>query len=174
MKDLLDKLALLRHPASEESIKNLTEYLGEYYSIPILEALVKHYKEVEKQILAVDLLEWMQENDLTQFENEQVKVTIATYVNAKIDDAEKAFSWLEKNEYGDLIKDSLDFAKGELTKDIEAMLDDAGASYSKKSGIHPQSLKKIMRDRFFAGEVLPDEDEGFKLSFFEECAVKEK
>ena len=95
-------------------------------------------------------------------------------MSAKVEDSDGAFRWLEANQYGDLIKDTLDFPKGEFTVETQAVLDELGVSYTKKSGIHPQSLKKIMSDRLKAGEDLPSEDSGIKINFYDECKVKGK
>ena len=135
---------------------------------------ILHYKAKEKAILEGDLLEWMRENDLEKFENEDVKVNIATYVSAKVENPDGAFSWLEEHGYSDLIKDTLDFPKGEFNSEVENTLAQLGVSYSKKSGIHPQSLKKIMSDRLKSGEDLPDEDNGITLNFYDLCQVKDK
>lgn len=174
MKDLLERVREFRREATEGEVAQLIAILGETTSIPVLEEALAHYKREEKAILTGDLLEWMRENDLERFENEDVKVDISTYVSAKVDDADSAFRWLEANQYGDLIKDTLDFPKGEFTPEAEHLLSELGVSYSKKSGIHPQSLKKIMSDRLKAGETLPSEDSGIKINFYDECRVKGK
>lgn len=174
MKDLLEKLKEFRREPADGEVRQIVESLGSTVSIPVLEEVLKHYKNEEKAILTGDLLEWMRENDLERFENEDVKVDINTYVSAKVEDPDRAFSWLEAHQYGDLIKDTLDFPKGEFTPEAELLLDELGVSYSKKSGIHPQSLKKIMSDRLKSGETLPSEDDGVKINFYDECRVKEK
>lgn len=174
MKDLLDKVRKLRREATPPEVQSLINDLGETPSIPVLEEVLKHYKEVERQILTNDLLEWMRENDMDKFENEEVRVQIATYVSAKVQDTDAAFSWLNQHQYGDLIKDTLDFPKGELSDEILESLNQAGVSYTQKSGIHPQSLKKIISDRLKAGENLPDEDDGITVNYYDECKVKEK
>lgn len=174
MKDLLDKIRLLRREATTQEVDALINDLGPTPSIPVLETVLKYYKEVEREILTKDLLEWMQENDMTTFENDELKVSISTYVSAKVQDSDAAFSWLQGHQYGDLIKDTAEFPKGEFSEEVQSALDELGVSYTTKSGIHPQSLKKIMSDRLRAGETLPDEDEGFSINFFDECRVKEK
>jgi hypothetical protein len=174
MKDLLDQIRALRKEATQEEVDQLIAILGDTTSIPVLEIVLSHYKDIEKKILEGDLLEWMRENDLEKFENEDVKVNIATHVSAKVENPDGAFSWLEEHEYGDLIKDMLDFPKGECTPEVENALAQLGVSYSKKSGIHPQSLKKIMSDRLKSGEDLPSEDDGITLNFYDLCVVKGK
>lgn len=174
MKDLLLKVRNLRRDANPQEIEALINDLGDTPSIAVLEEVLKHYKNTERQILTNDLLEWMRENDLESFENEDFKVSIATYVSAKVEDPEAAFSWLQSRQYGDLIKDTLDFPKGELTDEVMSLLNQQGVSYTQKSGIHPQSLKKIVSDRLKAGEDIPSEDDGIVVNFFDECRVKEK
>jgi len=174
MKDLLEKIEAFRKKSTQGEVDQLVTILGETTSIPVLEEVLKHYKAKEKEILTGDLLEWMQENDLTTFETDDYKITIATYVSAKIADPFSAFKWLEDHQYGDLIKDTLDFPKGEFSDEVAKRLEDLGVSYTKKSGIHPQSLKKIMSDRLSSGEPMPEEDTGIAINYYDECKVKEK
>lgn len=174
MKDVLNKVRNLRRKATHQEVSALINDLGDAPSIEVLEEVLKHYKNVERQILTNDLLEWMRENDLEKFENDDVRVSINTYVSAKVQDADSAFGWLERHQYGDLIKDTLDFPKGELTDETLSLLEKQGVSYTKKSGIHPQSLKKIISDRLKAGEDVPSEDDGIAVNFYDECRVKEK
>lgn len=178
MKDLVEKVLAFRRKPEEaevdELVWDLKARLGEAPSIPLLEEVVKRLKEEEKSILTGDLLEWMREHDLEEVEGEDFKVNIATYVSSKVEDSDAAFRWLEENQYGDLIKDTLDFQKGEFTPEAEHLLSEMGLSFTKKSGIHPQSLKKIMSDRLKSGDELPTEDDGIRINFYDECRVKEK
>jgi len=180
MKEVLERILVLDATAKSEDVELLiaklenAKNLLKDVSIKSLEAVVKHFKEESKELKTKDLLEWMNENDQVEFETDDCKVSIKTYVSSKVIDAELAFAWLNKNQYGDLIKDTLDFPKGELTKEVEASLEEMGLSYTKKSGIHPQTLKKVISDRLKDAEELPDEDTGFKISYYDECAVKEK
>ena len=174
MKETIQRALELSAEVKEEEVANLVGMISRTFSIPTLEAVVKHYKAELQDIITKDLLEWMRENDQDEFANEQIEVKIKTKVTAKIDDEAKAFLWLEENEYGDLIKDIVDFPKGEFTDQIAQALDDLGASYAKKSSIHPQTLKKAISDRLEAGDVLPDEDDGFEVNYFDFCQIKAK
>lgn len=174
MKDLLNKVRLLNRPATEEEVTALMNDLGSVPSIAVLEEVLKRYKEIEREIRTKDLLEWMNENDLSTFENDEIKVSISTYVSAKVENPEVAFDWLNRHKYGDLIKDTLNFPKGELSAEVENTLGEMGVSYTKTSGIHPQNLKKIMADRLKAGDDMPSEEDGFVINYFDECKVKEK
>ena len=174
MKELITRLEGLRKPGNEEHVGYLIKQLGESPSIATIEEVLKHYKAVEKKILEVDLLEWMNENDLLNLETDDLKIKIQTYVYPKIADEAAAFDWLNANEYGDLIKTSVDFPRGEFTEEVQELLKGQGTSYIRKDGVNAQTLKKVMSDRLKAEESLPDEDQGFTISYFNACAVKEK
>lgn len=174
MKDLIERAIGFDKPADAADVEKLIKYLGETPSLNTLKAVTEYYQAEKKRILSKDLLEWMQENDQILFETGKVKVSIKTYVSAKMEAVEQGFKWLQDNQYGDLIKDKLEFPKGELTKEAEAKLTELGLSYVKTSGIAPASLKKIMSDRLKDGEALPEEENGIKVGYYDECAVREK
>lgn len=175
MKSLINKVRRFNRKADDKDMWNIIRVLGESPSIATLEAVVKYYKGQLRQILGKDLLEWMQENDQTDFENDDLKVSIKTYVSAKIADPQLGFKWLEDHQYGDLIKDTLEFPKGEFSSEAEKALEEMGLSYTQKRGVSTQSLKKIISDRLKAGEELPyEEDDGIKIGYYDECVVREK
>jgi len=180
MKELLERALVLGGVVDQVGVNTITEYIDSFaekgygISVKSLEEVVKYYKAEERRLRTEDLLEWMNENDQQAFETEDCKVTIRTSVSSKVIDPDSAFAWLIKNQYGDLIKDTLDFPKGELTEEVEDILKEIGLSYTKKSGIHPQTLKKVISDRLKDGEDLPDEDAGIKVGYFDECVVKAK
>ena len=177
MKDLLDRALQLGSGVNTDDVNYLISIIENKLpgiSIKSLEEVVKYFKAEQKTILTKDLLEWMMENDQTLFETEDCKVQIKTYVSSKVLEPNLAFKWLESHQYGDLIKDTLDFPKGELTADVETKLEEMGLSYTKKSGIHPQTLKKVMSDRLKDGEDLPSEEVGIAVNFYDECVVKAK
>ncbi len=174
MTNLLERIRMFYRPAKVSRVADLIKFMGDSPSIKTLEAVLKHYKAEVKQILGKDLLEWMKDNDQTTFETEDLKVSIKTYVSAKMENSEDGFNWLIANQYGDSIKDNLEFPKGEFSDAAREALDALGLSYTKKSGIHPQYLKKIMSMRLEAGEMLPDEADGIVVGYYDECVVKEK
>ena len=177
MKDLLEKIKAFNRVPIESEVDAYIDAFDPDTPIALLEEVVKHFKAARKKILTGDLLEWMQENDQTLFENEDIQVKIVTYVKAGIDKENPdavvlAFKWLDNHEYGDLIKDTLDLAKGEFTEEVRNSLAELGVSYTQKTGIHPQSLKKVMSDRLKAEEDLPTEDDGFEIDYYDMCDVK--
>lgn len=176
MKDLIDRVRALRVEYSKEYLE---DFLTQSYemSIPLLEAALKRLKAEEQEILSGPMLEWMQENDQLTFETEELKAKIKTYVSPKIEEGqeEKAYQWLVDHEYGPLIKDTLSFAKGELDEETVVFLaQQRGKTFSRKQSIHHQSLKKIVSDRLEAGDILPDEEDGISVKFFDAVELKEK
>jgi hypothetical protein len=174
MKTLLEKIRNFNQPMNPNYVQALVDFLGESPSIETLEEVLKYYKREEKRLRTEDLLEWMNSNDQVNFETDDFKVSIRTFVSAKMADINKGFDWLNSHDYGDLIKTTVDFPKGEFTDEAKAALEEMGLSFTRKDGVHPQSLKKVMSDRLNAGEDLPSEDDGIKVGYFDECAVKIK
>jgi Ca2+-binding EF-hand superfamily protein len=171
MRDLLERIKELDRDVNQNEVEDILHTLP---SIATLEEAVSRLKAEKKKILTEDLLEWMMENDMTNLETEEFEVAIKTYVSAKIQDPDAAFNWLTENQYADLIKTSVDFPKGEFSSEVQHILEEMGLSFSRKDGVHPQTLKKVISDRLKAGESLPDEDEGFKVHYYDECQVKGK
>jgi hypothetical protein len=180
VKEQLDRVIALEAKANEEDVKLLVKKLKNAksqlkdISVKSLEEVAKYFKEEARLLKTKELLDWMNENDQVSFETDKHKADIKTYVSSKIEDEEKAFKWLTSHDYGDLIKDNLAFPKGELTKEIEKTFEEMGLSYTKKSNIHPQTLKKVMSDRLEGGEELPDEEAGFKINYYDLVQVKGK
>lgn len=174
MKELLEQVKSMMRPVNPENVQWLIDKLGKAPSIATLKEVLKHYEKELLDIRKGDILEWMQENEIDKFENEELSVSIRTHVSPKMADPDRGFLWLTERGYGDLIKDTLDFSKGELTPEIVQLLDEKGLSYSRKSGVHPQSLKKIVSDRLEAGEDLPEECDGINVGYFDEGVIKLK
>lgn len=174
MKDLLDRIRVMDRKPAEGEVDSVLQSLGGDVSIALLEQALEKVKASRKDIVTGELLEWMSENDQTTFETEDLKVTVKPYVSAKIEEIneQKAFKWLEDHGYGDLIKDTLSLGKGEFSTDVAAALEELGVSYTKKSGIHYQSLKKVMMDRLKASEDFPSEEDGITVTHYNECEVK--
>ncbi len=169
----LELLKQLREEATPESVVGTIESLGDYFSIPVLEEVLKHYKRLDQEIISKALLEDLTDMDIDSFENEEVKAKIKMSVNASMKDKLLGADWLESHGYGDIIKSTLSFGKGELTPDILKVLDEKGLSYSLDSKVHPASLKKVISDRIKDGEELPPEGV-INVSTFDYVEVKRK
>lgn len=133
--------------------------LPEYPPIKLLEDVLSYYKTKRHTLVTKDIPSVMQQmgiNKATTIDGLSVKVDAE--VSIKEVNKIKLMNWATEHGYEDLIKTSLKFGKGDFNQDIETYLAEQGISYEKDSGIHPQSLKKIIRDRIEAQEELPSED----------------
>lgn len=173
IKDYLKTIQELRRETTELEVKGFISQLGTSFSIKLLEEAVKHYKAIDQGIVSKGLLEDLDDMEIDTFENDQVKAKIKLSVSASIKDKDAGYKWLEQYGYGDLLKDTIDFPKGELTPEVVDLMEEQGLSYTRKTSIHSASLKKIMKDRFEAGEELPEEDT-IKVSHFSFVEIKEK
>jgi len=141
--------------------------------IKLFEALVKHYKAINQKIITESLLSDMEENDLTKFENDNVKVVIKQKVTTKTVDKTALLKWLESNGYEDVITEVLSFPKGELKAEELQLLEDRGLSFTREGSAPPASVKKIISDRIREGEEIPGEDV-ITVSYFDMAEVKKK
>lgn len=140
--------------------------------IPATEEKLKQLKAREKSLLDHELKDILEEMDTDNLETKDgYKLKLTTYVSASIADQVQAFEWLESEGYGDRIKESLIFAAGEMPKNVIEYLHDQGCNFDSSKGIHAQSLKKIIKDRFLAGESIPSDDV-IKVNTYETVEVK--
>lgn len=155
-------------PSFEYLVNAIENEFGKYPSIKLLEDVINHYK-LKRHALVTQLIpELMQQMGVKKVTTvDGVPVDIRKEVNVKIEgkDKIKLIQWLIDEGYGDYIKDTLKFGKGELDDEIESYLKSKGKSYEKDSGIHPMSLKKIISDRIEDEEQLPSEDMAEILTF---------
>jgi hypothetical protein len=177
IKKYLNQIQELRRETTSNEIEDLIRYLDDYFQglppIKLLEETIKHYKAIDQSIISQGLLEDLDDMEIDTFENDNIKAKIKLSVSASIKDKERGYRWLEDFGYGDLLKDTLAFPKGELNKESVDFMEKQGLSYVRKTSIHSASLKKIMKDRFEAGEELPEEDL-IKVSHFSFVEIKEK
>ena len=72
---------------------------------------------------------------------------------------EGAFNWLRENDLGDLIKNevTVSFGRGEDNKASEYATLAKGQGYEpvQKVGVHPQTLKAVVRERVESGQDMP-------------------
>ena len=108
------------------------------------------------------------------------KLKLTTYYSASISDAypanrDQAFDWLRKNGHDSIIKNELKgtFGKGEeerakeVFEKIEAL---APGIFSRKSLVHPQTLKSFVKELCEAGTPPPSEP--FKLYIGKKVTIK--
>lgn len=127
-----------------------------------LEDELKGIKDEHKQVSQVDIPETLAELGLSEFKlKDGTKVTVQQFYSASIpkDRVDEAMTWLRDNNHGDLIKNtiSVDFGKGEdeAAGQLKEHLISEGASYTDKTGVHPQTLRAFVREQTEQGKNLP-------------------
>lgn len=129
---------------------------GTYPQIQIIEEVLAFYNKRKNEIIQKKLPELMQTLGMSEMKMaDGTKLSMSSDVSVKQIDKFALCQWLENNGYGDHIKTDLAFGKGEFTNDIKEYLDVSGISYTLDTGVHSQTLKKIMRDIKEEGGELP-------------------
>jgi hypothetical protein len=166
-KDLIDRLQILTGKVKmmtandmgekkEFIIEKVCEYLGETFSIETLEAILKIYKGRLKEMTDKEMPEIMMELGVPEIvlptgerlKNEKI-------INATIKDKYAAWEWIKKIGREDVVKTVLKFGKGEVDDVLIKMLSSNGYSYEKDDTVHHQTLNKMIREMYKAGEKLP-------------------
>ena len=74
---------------------------------------------------------------------------------------EQAFTWLRNNGLGDIIKNdvTVTFGRGEDNKAATYAVLARGQGYEpvQKIGVHPQTLKAVVRERLESGQEMPSD-----------------
>ena len=149
------------------------EGLG-FFSIPMLEDLLSEAKRVKEDILCTDIPCLLAEYGIakaTLDDGTVVSKDLFYEVSQAGKDKQLLARWLIENGYKSTIKDTLSFDKGEFQDEILSLLREKGYSFSHDSGIHPQTLRKTIKEHMEAGLVPPPED-ACKVNIFERGVVK--
>jgi len=127
-----------------------------------LEAEIKEKKRELLKLTDEDLPATMQELGLSAFTTDDgASITIKpTYgAHIKADNREEAFEWLRKNEFGDLIKNSVicTFGRGEdeTATQFLSLAEESGFTPQQKTEVHPQTLKAWVREQVEEGTSFP-------------------
>lgn len=117
-----------------------------------LENELEKVSDEVNNILRVELPDVMISNgvqvgSITKFKDYTIE--LKTYKDTKVKDQEKFYNWLEKEGYGDIIKEvlSANLRYSENKEKAKKELEKLGIVYDVKKSIHPQTLKA------FANEV---------------------
>lgn len=138
-----------------------------------LEDIIRDRKEALAQILEEDIPAVLHENGLMAAPLADGRmVTIEQIINVSVVDKQALNGWLEYHEYDAVIKTNLDFGKGVDVSDIENYCHSNNIQYTKDSGVHPMTLKKVIRDHLEGGGIVPPENVA-KVSVFERAKIKE-
>jgi uncharacterized protein YfcZ (UPF0381/DUF406 family) len=128
------------------------------------EQSVKKLKEKAKQVSTVEIPAMMDEMQITKLklkdgESVEIKKIYGAYISP--DQQEAAFTWLRNNGLGDIIKNDITvtFGKGEDNKAAEYAVLAKGQGYEpvQKIGVHPQTLKAMVRERLEANQDVPSD-----------------
>jgi hypothetical protein len=153
---LLEKDSKKIHDDSEE-FKSLVKMLGDFPCIKLLEDVVAYYNRIKQSILCDKLPSILQGAGLDGIKTvDGISVSLAQEISCNVLDQAELNEWLKENGESDSVKDYLEFGAGEFNEEIQAIIDEQGASYKHDTKIHPQTLKSIMKQRVERGEVLPE------------------
>jgi len=127
------------------------------------EAGVKKLKEQANIISQFEIPQMMKEMNIEKLKlNDGETVEVSQFYNASIlpEKQEEAFEWLRNNGRGDVIKNDITvtFGRGEDNKAAEYAVLAKGQGYEpvQKVGVHPQTLKGVVRECNESGIELPD------------------
>lgn len=144
------------------------------YSIPVLELVLKVAKQEANEIMVTDIPAMLAEYGLSKATLEDgTEVTKDTFWEVSQTGRDKAAlaSWLTSHGYESAIKDTFEFEKGSNLAELVAFINSEGLSYDRKSEVHSQTLKKILKDHYEKSGELPPEG-AVKVSIFDRGVVK--
>ena len=147
-KQLTDKVQQLKN--LEDEIRNAEEG-------------VKKLKEQARIISELEIPSMMKEMNITKLKlSDGESVEVGKFYSASIpaEKQDEAFTWLRNNGLGDVIKNDITvtFGRGEDNKAMAYATLAKGQGYEpvQKVGVHPQTLKGVVRECNESGIELPD------------------
>ena len=148
-KSLSDKVIELKN--LEDEIENAEESLSKL-------------KEKARYISNVEVPQMMEEMHITKLklkDGESVEIKKIYGASITPDNQEQAFTWLRNNGLGDIIKNdvTVTFGRGEDNKAQQYAVLARGQRFEpvQKIGVHPQTLKAVVRERLEAGQEMPSD-----------------
>ena len=139
-----------------QELKNLEDEIAN------AEDSVKKLKEKANAISQFEIPQMMEQMNIKKLKlKDGETVEVSNFYSASIVDQEAAFQWLRENGRGDIIKNDITvtFGKGEDNKAAEYAVLAKGQGYEpvQKIGVHPQTLKALVRERLENGQDVPEE-----------------
>ena len=126
------------------------------------EESLKKLKEKARAISSIEIPAMMDEMQITKLklkDGEAVEIKKVYGASIPKDQQEAAFTWLRNNGLGDIIKNDITvtFGRGEDNKASEYANLAQGQGYEpvQKIGVHPQTLKAVVRERLESGREMP-------------------
>jgi len=127
------------------------------------EASVKKLKEKANVISQFEIPSMMEQMNIKKLKlKDGETVEVGNFYSASIlpDQQEEAFEWLRQNGRGDIIKNDITvtFGRGEDNKAMTYVTLAKGQGFEpvQKVGVHPQTLKGVVRECHESGIELPD------------------
>ena len=121
-------------------------------------------KENARYISQIEVPQMMEEMHITKLklkDGESVEIKKIYGASITPDNQEKAFTWLRNNGLGDIIKNdvTVTFGRGEDNKAATYAVLARGQGYEpvQKIGVHPQTLKAVVRERLESGQEMPSD-----------------
>ena len=119
-------------------------------------------KEKARELSQIVIPQMMKEMNITKLKlKDGASIEVSNFYSAKIipEKQEAAFNWLRNNGLGDIIKNdvTVTFGRGEDNKAMAYATLAKGQGYEpvQKIGVHPQTLKAVVRERTESGQDLP-------------------
>ena len=141
-----------------DAAKRLTDLEDE---ISNAELGIKKLKEKANAISQFEIPEIMKELNVAKLKlKDGYSIEVSNFYSASIVDQDAAFQWLRENGRGDVIKNDITvtFGRGEDNKAAQYAVLAKGQGYEpvQKVGVHPQTLKGVIRECHESGINLPD------------------
>ena len=161
-KDRIDSITQI------DQTKNLSDKVIELRNledqVAASENHTKDLKEKAKQLSNFDIPKMMEEMNVKKLKlKDGASIEVTNFYSARIvpDKQEEAFNWLRENGLGDIIKNdvTVTFGRGEDNKAATYAVLARGQGYEpvQKIGVHPQTLKAVVRERLEAGQEMPSD-----------------
>ena len=121
-------------------------------------------KEKARELSQVVIPKMMQEMNITKLKlKDGAQIEVTNFYSAKIspEKQDEAFNWLRSNGLGDIIKNDITvtFSRGEDNKAQQYAVLARGQGFEpvQKIGVHPQTLKAVVRERLESGQEMPSD-----------------
>ena len=128
------------------------------------EESISKLKEQAKTLSQFEIPKMMEEMHITKLklkDGESVEIKKIYGASIPQEHQEAAFTWLRNNDLGDIIKNDITvtFGRGEDNKAAEYANLAQGQGYEpvQKIGVHPQTLKAVVRERLESGREMPSD-----------------
>ena len=128
------------------------------------EESISKLKEQAKTLSQFEIPKMMEEMHITKLklkDGESVEIKKIYGASIPPQHQEAAFTWLRENGLGDIIKNDITvtFGRGEDNKASEyaTLAQGQGFEPVQKIGVHPQTLKAVVRERLEAGREMPSD-----------------